>query len=187
MFVEKKSDRTSVAWYKLAVLIARREREKALNVYRLLSHSIEDRAYALQLEGDILWSFDDARAVEKYQQAAFLYKEEKKWVNAIAVCEHVFMMDSNNADVLGMLLMLYTGIDWQDRFQDRFKVLVRLFDKGLISEPKYLQIMQDLHEWSMQIDKKSVSKWVKSALDTEKKNLSDSVLNAVERGVKKLL
>jgi hypothetical protein len=39
-----------VAWFKLADLITRKEKEKALNLYRLLSHSFEDRAYALQVE-----------------------------------------------------------------------------------------------------------------------------------------
>ena len=56
----------SLAWFKLADLIARGEREKALNVFRLLSHSLQDRAYSLQLEGDLLWYLDDKNFTEKY-------------------------------------------------------------------------------------------------------------------------
>ena len=107
----------SVAWFKLAYLITRKEREKALSVYRLLSHSFEDRAYALQLEGDILWALADQLASEKYKQAAFLYRQEKRWVNAIAVCEHMLSLDQTNLDLRGILLDLYAIADWDEKLE----------------------------------------------------------------------
>ena len=43
----------SVAWFKLAEFVTRKEKERAFGVYRLLSHSIADRAFAAQLEACI--------------------------------------------------------------------------------------------------------------------------------------
>lgn len=114
---------TSIAWYKLAELIAKREREKALNVYRLLSHSFIDKAYALQLEADILYSLQDKEAVEKYKQAAFLYRQEKRWINAIYVYEHLLDLDAKNAEVIGLLLDLYAKMDLVSKFDRVFDSL----------------------------------------------------------------
>ena len=115
---------TSVAWYKLATLIARREREKALSVYRLLSHSFQDKAYALQLEGDILNSLDDQGAHDKYKQAAFLYKKEKRWIDAVAVCNHLLTLDPYNPEMLATSLSLYILAEWKDRFDQQIKTVL---------------------------------------------------------------
>ncbi|MFH0898582.1 MAG: hypothetical protein V1855_03310 [bacterium] len=128
---EKNQGGSSVAWYKLADLITRREREKALSVYRLLSHSLEDRAYALQLEGDILHSLDDNGACEKYKQAAYLYKKEKRWIDAIAVCNHLLTMNPENTELLATRLSLYILTDWKDRFFDDLK---KIFEKNVHKE-----------------------------------------------------
>lgn len=122
---EKNHGATTVAWFKLADLIARKEREKALSVYRLLSHSFEDRAYVLQLEGDILWSFDDAEATNRYRQAAFLYRKEHRFVNAIAVCEHLLQLNPCHEELLATLLDLYLSVDWQEPLRER---LTMIFD-----------------------------------------------------------
>lgn len=122
----KREDSVSIAWYKLADLIARGEREKALNVYRLLSHSLDDKAYALQLEGDLLWSLADGeRAREKYRQAAVLYKKEQRWVDAIAVCHHFLEITPHDLQLMSVLLCCYAVIDWQERFE---KYAVIFFD-----------------------------------------------------------
>ncbi len=140
---------TSIAWYKLAELIAKREREKALNVYRLLSHSFIDKAYALQLEADILYSLQDKDAIEKYKQAAFLYKQERRWINAVYVYEHLLDLDANNAEVIGLLLDLYAKIDLVPKFDRLFdslcskiknktiddEMVVRAFKKMLDVDP----------------------------------------------------
>ena len=51
------SDKYTIAWFKLAECVAKGEKEKAFGVYRLLMHSLEDQAYAYQLEGDLLDAF----------------------------------------------------------------------------------------------------------------------------------
>lgn len=82
------SDSYNVAWFKLADFVARGEKERALIVYKLLMHSVHDKAFSCQLEGDILLAFDDDAALDKYHQAANMYKKDKKLKKAVAVYEH---------------------------------------------------------------------------------------------------
>ncbi len=79
----------NVAWFKLAEFIVRKEKERALSVFKLLVHSITDQAFTNQLEGDILLAFDDAGALDRYHTAAHLYKQDHNYQKAIAVYEHV--------------------------------------------------------------------------------------------------
>jgi tetratricopeptide (TPR) repeat protein len=105
----------SVAWYKLADLIARGEREKALSVYRLLAHSFDDKAYALQLEGDVLFALEDVRSKEKYFQAATLYKAEKRWVDAVALAEHMIAQHSQDPLLFLFAVYCYAALDVPDK------------------------------------------------------------------------
>ncbi|NDD55768.1 hypothetical protein EBZ39_18205 [bacterium] len=136
----------SVAWFKLADLIARGEREKALSVFRLLSHSLADKAYVLQIEGDILWYMDDTASIEKYRQAATLYQKEKRWINAIALQEHVLAMRPDSFEPLATLLLLYALVDWQEKFLDRFNALLALHDQRLVDGPQLEKALRDLAE-----------------------------------------
>ena len=134
----------SVAWFKLAELIARGEREKALSVFRLLAHSLPDRAYVLQIEGDILWFLDDTAAVEKYKQAAVIYQREKRWVDAISLYEHLLTQRPEAYDILSMLLMLYASMDWRERFDRCFAQIMGLFTKHAIDAPQLEKVLRDL-------------------------------------------
>ena len=135
----------SLAWFKLADLIARREREKALSVFRLLAHSLPDRAYVLQIEGDILWHLeDDKSAVEKYKAAAFLYQKEKRWIDAIAVYEHLFTQQPDAVEVLGSLIIFYAVIDWEDKFHERFQALVVLKEKNMCDAVEFDRITREV-------------------------------------------
>jgi tetratricopeptide (TPR) repeat protein len=134
----------SLAWFKLADLIARGEREKALNVFRLLAHSLPDRAYVLQLEGDILWYLDDKNSTEKYKQAAFLYQREKRWVDAIALYEHLLTQTPDSYDILAALLIFYAMIDWYDKFNERYHQLVHLFNNHIIDEFQLEKAVKDV-------------------------------------------
>jgi len=61
-------DKHTIAWFKIAECVSRGEKERALGVYRLLSHSFNDNAVARQLEADIYLSF------EEYDAAIALYR-----------------------------------------------------------------------------------------------------------------
>ncbi|MFA6263533.1 MAG: hypothetical protein WCW33_03870 [Candidatus Babeliales bacterium] len=149
----------SLAWFKLADLIARGEREKALNVFRLLAHSLQDRAYVLQLEGDILWYLDDKNSAEKYKQAAFLYQREKRWVDAIAVYEHLLTQTPDSYEILASLLIFYAMIDWQDKFHDRYHHLVRLFNDHAIDEFQMEKAVKDVVDVVAEAEQEQKSAW----------------------------
>ena len=119
------SKKICVAWFKLAELVSKREKEKALNLYRLIAHSFDDKAYVLQVEGDILWALQDNIATQKYAQAAYLYKKEKKFLAAAAVYEHVISLEPSNVDNLKNLILIYLLVSWPEKFEEFFKTLIK--------------------------------------------------------------
>jgi len=144
---ESSTGTSSIAWFKLAELIARKEREKALNVFRLLSHSFNDRAYALQLEGDILSSLHDKGASEKYKQAAFLYQKEHQWVYAIALHENLLLLDQTNHDLLAELILAYAVIDWQEKFNERVHRVCLLFTQKSLDEHQFVKTFKPVADY----------------------------------------
>lgn len=133
-----------VAWFKLAELITRKEREKALSLYRLLSHSFDDRAYALQVEGDILWSLEDGQALEKYAQAAYLYKKEKNIVAATGVYEHLLILKPGDYDYLSKIIILYILLSWVDKFEEKYSVLLEFFKNEEIKVEQILDLTKKI-------------------------------------------
>lgn len=93
---QHQSEKYTIAWFKIADYVSRGEKERALGMYRLLSHSIHDAALKIQLEGDILWSFGDPQALEKYEQTADQYKKEGRHLEACAVYEHILLLNNNH-------------------------------------------------------------------------------------------
>lgn len=129
----KQEGNSSVAWFKLSELIARGEKEKALNLYRLLSHSFEEKAYSLQLEGDILWSFSDELAIDKYNQAALLYKKSNKVTAAIAIYEHLMTLQPKQHEHLANVTVLYARLKWTGMFKESFDIILDLFENNDVS------------------------------------------------------
>lgn len=109
------SDKYSVAWFKLAEFVGRGQKERALGLYRLLIHSFDDRAFAFQLEGDLLLSFNDVEAQHRYLQAARLYQEDGDILKAAAVYEHLLFLDANNIFYKKQLVMLYETLGLHER------------------------------------------------------------------------
>lgn len=97
------TDKYTVAWFKLAEFVARKEKERALGIYRLLSHSFSDQALAYQLEGDLLLSFNDDHALTKYRDAAEAYEKTQRIVEAIAVYEHIIAIKPAVEDIQKLL------------------------------------------------------------------------------------
>lgn len=95
----------NIAWFKLADFVSRGEKERALNVYKLLMHSIQDEAFAYQLEGDILLSFQDYKAIDRYKVAANLYKKNGNYQKAIAVCEQSLSLKEDMSQFEDLLYM----------------------------------------------------------------------------------
>jgi hypothetical protein len=125
------ADKYNIAWFKLAEYVSRGEKERALGIYRLLSHSIDDQAFARQLEGDILWSFNDSSAADKYYQAAQLYKKDQRELQAAAIYEHLIVLDPHSIVYLQHLVELYANL------QIKQKIILygmRLFDQLLLTK-----------------------------------------------------
>jgi len=101
------TDKYNIAWFKLAEYVARGEKERALGVYRLLSHSFDDVAFARQLEGDILWAFNDSAASHKYCQAAQLYQDDHRVLQAAAVYEHLITLHPTSIAYVSHIIDLY--------------------------------------------------------------------------------
>jgi len=101
------SDKYTIAWFKLAECVAKGEKEKAFGVYRLLMHSLEDQAYAYQLEGDLLDAFQDERAIEKYAHAAHLYQHNNRAKEAIVLYKELIYKAPNENRYLARLIDLY--------------------------------------------------------------------------------
>jgi tetratricopeptide (TPR) repeat protein len=171
----------SVAWFKLADLIARGEREKALNVFRLLSHSLPDRAYALQVEGDLLWHLDDDQSsAEKYKQAAFLYQKEKRWVDAIAIYEHLLTINPTSHVLVTSLLVLYAMLDWPERFEQRLTLLVELFEQRHIDQSMFINAVRDLVEQVTLADGLAAKPWLVQQLSDRIAGLPAPVARALQ-------
>ena len=96
----------SVAWFSLSQFISRGEKEKALSIYKLLSRSINDKALILQLEGDILNSFTDEEALDKYIQSGKIYISEDRISEAINIYEKIICL-TEQPIYLDKLLDLY--------------------------------------------------------------------------------
>ncbi|UNE35469.1 hypothetical protein KG892_00350 [Vermiphilus pyriformis] len=94
--MKKISEKHILAWFTLAECVARNEKERALGMYKLLSHSIEDPAYSALLEADLRLSFGDTQyAYEKYAQAVQLYAQSGRVQQAQGVYDHLHQLDNH--------------------------------------------------------------------------------------------
>lgn len=109
------SDKYNLAWFKLAECVSRGEKERALGVYRLLSYSISDKAYALKLEGDILFAFKDSLATQRYQAALTAYCSQGRLREAAAISEYLITLNDNDRDLLEQLFALYKQLGNQKK------------------------------------------------------------------------
>ena len=82
---------SSIAWFKLAEFVERREKERALAMYRLLIHSVSDRAVAIQLQADLLRAFNDEKAFDVYTEAAVFYSKAERADQAYATHEQLVL------------------------------------------------------------------------------------------------
>lgn len=97
----------SIGWFKLAEFVERGEKERALGIYKLLALSIDDQAFAYQLEGDILLAFQDTLAINKYLQAAQHYIKQHNIMAAIGTLNHLVILKPEHTPTWEMLADLY--------------------------------------------------------------------------------
>ncbi len=125
----------SIAWFKLAEFVMRREKERALAIYRLLAHSLRDEAFAYQLEGDLLLSFGDDKALASYAKAAALYEQKEEFREAIGLYEHLSILAPEGIAYLKKLFELYSRLGNEVKSVQAFQVLMRtLYAQSNIEE-----------------------------------------------------
>ena len=144
------ANKYNIAWFKLAECISRREKERALGVYRLLSHSFDNAAIVHQLEGDIMLAFNEQeRAVEKYAQAAQLYEQQDQPMQAIAVYDHIITLVDCSASVEKMI-DLYAQLNDHQRM---FKYIKR-FCHHLLKKQEMVQLLSILQKFNLNLAQK---------------------------------
>ncbi|MBT3827899.1 hypothetical protein HOL34_04085 [bacterium] len=109
--MKQPKQRHSLAWFKLAEFVARGEKERALGIYRLLSHSLEEKGLAFQLEADLLRSFDDQVAFERYEQAAYSFAKNGSLEKAVFLYEFLLSEQGLNKQHLIALTLMYDELE----------------------------------------------------------------------------
>ncbi len=121
-------DKHNIAWFKIAECVSRGEKERALGVYRLLSHSFNDNAIKYQLEADIYCSFGETElAVALYYQAMEAYKKSHRFLEAAAVGEHLVVLQPAEMSLHRQLIQLYLSLGMVIKVQAHVQVLVDSF------------------------------------------------------------
>lgn len=87
--MERHSTKSTIAWFKLAEFVGRKEKERAFVMYRLLTYGLNDPAFIAQLEGDLLAAFKDDRASEAYGRSLLLYEASGRLQDALFVGERL--------------------------------------------------------------------------------------------------
>jgi hypothetical protein len=98
------SEKSSVAWFRLAECLKRKERERAFLLYRLLMHSFEDSAFLKKLEGDMWIDFDIQEATNCYIASAHYYKQRNEYHEAYLIYKKLHDIDSQNSMYVDLLL-----------------------------------------------------------------------------------
>jgi hypothetical protein len=154
-------DKHTIAWFKIAECVSRGEKERALGVYRLLSHSFNDTAVARQLEGDIHFSFgEQALAVLSYQQAMEWYNKSQRFLEAAAVSEHLIVMCPANIFLRCEAIKLYKMLGNMTKVHEHIERAVdAIFTAGQDNSlQEFLSLLQmhsnELHNYAIAYIKK---------------------------------
>jgi hypothetical protein len=117
-------DSRKIAWFKLSEFIDRGEKERALGIYKLLRHTINNEAFAKQLEGDLLLFFNEESATNAYESAALLYEKDGNISHATALYEHLTTQFPHKNRYLKKLVHLYTELNHPTRITLSLKRLI---------------------------------------------------------------
>jgi len=122
------TDKYTIAWFKIAECVSRGEKERALGVYRLLSHSFNDNAVARQLEADIYLSCNEPdRAILLYRQAMELYEKSQRYLEAAAVCEHLIFLLPDDFLLNNKVLHYYIAVGISSKIIHFFQLIIESY------------------------------------------------------------
>src|SRR6185503_19804861 len=102
--------------------------------YRVLSQSMADKAYVLQGEADMVLFFrDELYAIEKYEHAASLYYEERRFVKARGVYEHLLTINPEHHEARAYILAIAIILDWHELFNEHIEQLTSWYEQQSLS------------------------------------------------------
>jgi len=137
------SEKYNIAWFKLAEFVIRKEKERALYMYRLLVHSLPDEAFAAQLEGDLLHSFNDPKAFDCYVRAAIMYQKKGKHIEAIALYENLMIISGSQEYSLKLLSIVLNTNPVDHEYIKQ--VIVKVLERGTPEKNKeFIESLQAL-------------------------------------------
>ena len=146
------AEKYNIAWFKLAECIARREKERALGVYRLLSHSFDNTALVHQLQGDILLAFGEvAPAIEQYAKAGELYEEQEQIMQAATVYDQIVALDPEHEQILNKLVDLYLKVQHHERMVH----CIDLLCQRLLKKQMYFQLFAYIKQIQLSMPQKA--------------------------------
>lgn len=123
----KVEETQSLAWFKLAEFVGRGEKERALSLFRLLTHSLSDKAFIKKLQAEILASFDDIQASYEYIQSAYLYSHDGQTIEAVSIYQHLFLENPESVEYIEKIISLFKELDNQKKVIVYQKKLCSLF------------------------------------------------------------
>jgi len=110
-------EKCSIAWFVLAEFIRKGERERALTMYRLLMHTIDNPAFCIQVEADLLAYLNNPLAIERYKQAAILYSKQHDYQAACSIYEQLVGNEPKNTELQQLLFQSYNRLGQPGRVQ----------------------------------------------------------------------
>lgn len=143
-----------IAWFKIAEYVNRGEKERALGVYRLLSHSIDDPSLVLQLEADILYACDDDRCFDLYHKAALNYLKKEKNGQAAALFEQMLLVKPRAIAIRAELVNLYIKLEKNNAAYFHTKTIVQEYadQKSLLSAYEFVAHLIDFFDQEQKIE-----------------------------------
>lgn len=178
---------SSIAWFKLAHLIEKKEKEKALNVFRLLTYSLRDKAYSLQLEGDILQSLNDTeQAQERYKNAAFLYQKDKRWIHAVSLYENLLANNCKNYINLTSIILCYGQLGWENKFQEKLTQIYELAMQNSADEHGLTSAIKLLTDMAKELENESFKTQIYSKIQALLSSIPKTTAEKIEYMFKKV-
>lgn len=120
-------EKQSVAWFKLSEFVGRGEKERALSLFRLLTHSLSDQAFIKKLEAEILVQFEDEQALPIYVHAAHLYRLKGDLVEAVSIYETLVTLEPERTEYLEKVVTFFHELDNQSKRISYQKLLCQAF------------------------------------------------------------
>jgi hypothetical protein len=103
-----KYKKSCIAWFKLAEFVDRKEKEKALMLYNLLSKSLNNQSFSLTLLGTIYNYFEEPHESKKYLDKALELEQELSLEIIIAIKEYlIFNKLNQNPEFIKRLVQDY--------------------------------------------------------------------------------